>query len=463
MKRLSFLISFVIMLGSSGFAQSKRIIDDIYVSPNDAAMVQEVQKAKKSVQQKSSYRNGAKEIVFIDQNGNRTNAVTDTVYVIDNQLKDSVENDDSEGGYLNGFNGSASDLEYAERIRRFHNPRYTISIADPNYNDIYFLDNNDWNVYIDNWYAYVTPTWTNPYWWNYQYSPFSYNSWYWRGGMYSSFGWGGGYGGFYDPWYSSYYPWYSGYGYGWGGSYGYGSYYGWGYPYYGGCYGGGYPYYGGYYDGGYYNNPNNNTREYGHVGRFESTEPSGRSTNTRQSSVFGLSRTGTNGNSYTTVSRQGTTVRNGIDANNTLSSGRTVRSRDMSASGRSSYSPYINTNTRTGVVRSSEQWNATRNSNAGRYSSETRSYGGGSSSVINRSAPDSRNTGSSSRVYNSSSSTSRSSSSYNYDRSSSNNNSYTPSRSSSSSSSRSGSYSGGSSSSSSSSSGSSRSGSGGRR
>ena len=71
MKRLSFLICLLIALVSSGWAQSKKIIDDIYVTPNDAVMVQEVQSTQKPVRQKPTYRNGAREIVFIDQHGNR--------------------------------------------------------------------------------------------------------------------------------------------------------------------------------------------------------------------------------------------------------------------------------------------------------------------------------------------------------------------------------------------------------
>ena len=226
MKRFSLLISFLIALVSSGFAQSKKIIDDIYVTPNDAGMVKEVQTAKKTVREKPAYKNGAREIIFIDRNGKRTTAVTDTVYVMDDTVNDSIETVDTvetEGEYLRGFKGSQQDLEYAERIRRFHNPRYTITIADPGYNDIYFLDENDWNVYVDGIYATITPTWTNPYWFNYQYFPYGYSSWGWRNSLYSSFGWG-----YYDPWYSPWSSWYGGYGYGWGG------YYDWGYPYYGG-------------------------------------------------------------------------------------------------------------------------------------------------------------------------------------------------------------------------------------
>ena len=120
-----------------------------------------------------------------------------------------VDENGDDGYYLSGFNGSASDYEYALRIRRFHNPKFVVSVSDPYYSDIYFLDNNDWNVYISDNYAWVTPTWTNPWYWDYMWTPYSYTSWSWRWSLGPwRFGWG------YDPYY-----------YGWGGYWG--GYWGW--------------------------------------------------------------------------------------------------------------------------------------------------------------------------------------------------------------------------------------------
>lgn len=408
MKRFFILIYFIIFGLSLGFAQSGKIIDDIYVTPNDAQMVQEVKSVRKDKmnkvesQQSTVYRNGAREIVFIDQNGNRTTAVSDTVYIVDGEvIADSlaVENENQEDGYyLNGFKGSKSDLEYAERIRRFHNPKYTITIADPGYNDIYFLDDNYWNVYVDGMYATITPTWNNPYWFNYQYSPYSYGSWGWRSnwgypyysGFGSYYGWGGYYdpwyygynwGGFYDPWYSSYYGWgypyYGGY-YGWGSSY----YGGWGYPYYGGYYG--YPY--GYGYGGYYGNLYDSQDRRGTSRGTFSSPASGRRTSpvSRQSAVSAAD------GRYTSVSTQrGTanvnsgsrTGRSTLGTNPTNTTGRSSVGTRGTTTSRSSYSPDIDTRTRTGAVRSTEQWNQTRSANTS-----------GSSSVINRSNPSSGRT-----------------------------------------------------------------------
>ncbi len=253
MKR--FFISTFLLIGIAffSFAQNRIIIDDIYVTPNDAQMVNEIQSGKRvksayDSNKSTIYRNGAKSIVFIDQNGNQTTAISDTVYIVDGEVyADSVDlYNENDGYYLNGFKGSNSDFEYAERIRKFHNPKYTITIADPGYNDIYFLDDDYWNVYVDGMYATITPTWNNPYWYNYQFSPYSYSNWAWRNnwGYPSYFSWShynwsypyfGNYYGWNDPWYS---PWYGGY-YGWGGYYGSYYGYGWNYPFYGG-----YPYYG---------------------------------------------------------------------------------------------------------------------------------------------------------------------------------------------------------------------------
>lgn len=389
MKRYLIIICLTLFGLSLGFAQSGKIIDDIYVTPNDAQMVNEMKAAKKAKakerkesQPSAIYRNGAKEIVFIDQYGNKTTAVSDTVYIVDNEVyADSVVKE--EGHYLNGFKGSKSDYEYAERIRRFHNPRYTITIADPGYDDIYFLDNNYWNVYMDGMYATITPTWNNPYYWNYMYSPFSYSSWAWRynwGYPYwgSYYGWGGWYDPWYSPWYGGYYgwyggwynpwysPWYSGY-YGWGYSY-----YGWGYPYYGGYYG--YPYYGGYYGYGYYNYNSNfdqaNRRALS-SSRYSATGL--RSDNSRRSSVMSTQGRTNTTRDYTRVA----TSRNDRTIQGTRSGvARGVSSRSSTG---------IDTRTRTGAVRSAEDWNNVRSNRS--YNTGTRSSG--RSSIINHSNPSS--------------------------------------------------------------------------
>lgn len=258
MKTKILFLQLAMFLSIGLFGQKTEMIDDVYFKPGSKSILNNNDvKSKKVVKQQGKYLNGAKEIIFVDRDS--VEIVTpDSKYLLA-KANDSTElsqnNEDENGGhYLNEFNGSQSDLEYAERIRRFHNPKYTIFIGDPNYSDIYFLNNFDWNVYVDGSYAYVTPTWTNPYWFDYMYRPYSYNNWYWGNSWYSPYSVYGGWG--YNNWGS---PFYGGWGYNyWGNPY-YGS---WSYPYYGygygygyGNYGWGYPYYGyhNHWNGGYAN------------------------------------------------------------------------------------------------------------------------------------------------------------------------------------------------------------------
>lgn len=127
----------------------------------------------------------------------------------------SVEVKEVDGYWENGFWGSSSDQDYAERLVRFHGPFVGISYYSPIYSQAVYFGRGDWNVYVSGGDAYLVPTWGNPY----------YNDFYWglgfnwrRSHMRWSFGYGFGYGYGMDPWY------YSPYDYG---------YWGWGYPYYG--------------------------------------------------------------------------------------------------------------------------------------------------------------------------------------------------------------------------------------
>ncbi|MDR2840721.1 MAG: hypothetical protein LBV75_05600, partial [Paludibacter sp.] len=170
MKQTILLFALTFLVNTVAIGQE--VIDDIYFTPSDAK--KEVKKDSKTAdKQNTTYKNGAKKIIFVERD------TTDAYVAI---AEDSVEVD--KGYYLNEFEGTESDYEYAERIRRFHNPKYTVFISDPNYNDIYFLDNNYWNVYIDGSSAYVTPSFSNPYWFDYMYRPYNYSSWAWRNSWY---------------------------------------------------------------------------------------------------------------------------------------------------------------------------------------------------------------------------------------------------------------------------------------
>lgn len=96
------------------------------------------------------------------------------------------------GEWVNGFEGSQSDYEYAMRIVRFRNPRYAIPVSSPLYWEVvYALPSWEWNVYDDGFYAYAFPTYTNRLWWDWR---FNY-SWGWRSSWY------------YDSWYGPGYYW----------------------------------------------------------------------------------------------------------------------------------------------------------------------------------------------------------------------------------------------------------------
>ncbi len=145
---------------------------------------------------------------------------------------------DETGYWVDGFQGSSMDRDYAERLVRFHSPAVRIPYYSPFYSEVVYYNHYDWNVYVDGNYAYAFPTWTNR-WYDYHY----HNRWH---RPYSNFHFGWSYG----------YPYYGGgyYGFGWNHYrpyYGYNSWYN---PYYYGY--NSYHHHNHYYGGsGYYNRP----------------------------------------------------------------------------------------------------------------------------------------------------------------------------------------------------------------
>jgi hypothetical protein len=442
MKRSTFITIICLLIPLLGISQTKTTyVDDIYLKPSDAKTQQIDQTQNRKTT--PNYKNGAKEIVYIERDSPNTNAVHDTVYVVgqanenlksqnthgvhdtvyvvgeandnlenhtsqtvnntDNiavQANDSIANNQGQGYYLNGFNGTESDLEYAERIRHFHNPKYEISVADPRYNDIYFLNNFDWNVYIDGSYAYVTPTWTNPYWWNYNYNPYSYGNW------------GFGFNNYYSPFYDWYdYPW------------GFDSFYGgfgYGYPYFG--YGYGYNSWGrNVHNGQFQNRDEGNRRE---VSNLSSGGRLGTINNASHSMMISGGSNNNSTNPYTTISSTSSRNVNQSVVNNTsglrsanTSNSSTVRTISTNRNGiglvrigglrnlsglyqnnnsgvlRSATTYTINTNPRTTIKLNSatvtsrtNSFTTIRNANSGNYSTVSRSNNSSvSSSTSNRS------------------------------------------------------------------------------
>ncbi len=141
----------------------------------------------------------------------------DTVWMNTDTLKLARVQEDE--GWVNGFDGSDSDYEYAMRIIRFRNPRYAIPVSSPLYWDVVYggalWPSWDWNIYDDGLYAYVFPTASNWHYWDYRMSyPFGWSPWGghwnhhwgWHYGHHWAHHWGGFYGSiWYDPWYDPYF------------------------------------------------------------------------------------------------------------------------------------------------------------------------------------------------------------------------------------------------------------------
>lgn len=125
---------------------------------------------------------------------------SDTLYV-DEQISDR------QGEWVNGFDGTSSDYEYAMRLIRFRNPAYAIPVGSALYWDVVYgtYPSWYWNIYDDGFYAYVFPTYSNPLWWDWR--------WNWSiSGPYWSIGWNWAPSWYYAGWHSPH--WYGGY---WGG------------------------------------------------------------------------------------------------------------------------------------------------------------------------------------------------------------------------------------------------------
>ncbi|WP_300726277.1 hypothetical protein [uncultured Bacteroides sp.] len=208
--------------------------DDLYFIPKKDAKVEKSSEAKvvpKKTTQTTIYAAPGSTVVVKDAAGkvrdvdeyNRRYSSRDYTFSAENDTLLISEKPYSERGeWVNGFEGSQDDYEYAMRIVRFRSPRYAIPVSSPLYWDVVYgvYPSWDWNVYDDGMYAYVFPTYSNPLWWD----------WRWTWGVAGPrWGWG-----WYSPWYySSWYSpyWYVGWGGYWGGYWGFGwhhHHHGWG-------------------------------------------------------------------------------------------------------------------------------------------------------------------------------------------------------------------------------------------
>ncbi|WP_321480754.1 hypothetical protein [uncultured Bacteroides sp.] len=235
MKKIVFLLLIALCLPLAVMAQSYD--DDLYYIPKKENKSHQKEntsseRSKGMVNTTRIYTTPGSNIVVQDRSGNARDVdeynrrydssnnnfemQNDTLYI-----KGKNRSSDLDGEWVNGFNGSQDDYEYAERLIRFRNPRFAVSISSPLYWDIVYGTNSwDWNVYTDGMYAYAFPTFPNRLWWDWRYNSLGY-------------GWGYPYyGGYYGSWYTGWgNPWYAGASWGWGNY--------WGYDYYPGYWHGG--------------------------------------------------------------------------------------------------------------------------------------------------------------------------------------------------------------------------------
>lgn len=190
--------------------ESENAPTTVYASPGTMVVVKDV---KGNVRDVDEY--------------NRRYTSRDNTFAMENDTLYIEEKPYSERGeWVNGFEGSQSDYEYAMRIIRFRNPRYAIPVSSPLYWEVvYALPSWEWNVFDDGLYAYAFPTFTNSLWWDWRYSwnwgwhsPWYYSSWHYTPGFwhyhhhphwhhhhYPHYGWAGvgGYWGGSHGWYGS--------------------------------------------------------------------------------------------------------------------------------------------------------------------------------------------------------------------------------------------------------------------
>ncbi len=370
--------------------------DDLYFIPKKNKETKKVEVVSKEVSARTvdaSMSSSAPSVVVRDTKGNirdvdeynRRYTSRDNKFSSDGETLYVDEKPyDERGEWVNGFQGSDMDYEYAMRIVRFRSPRYAIPVSSPLYWDVVYgaLPSWDWNVYDDGMYAYVFPTYTNRLWWD----------WRWSSSFYGpSFGFSMSWG---SPWYYS--NWHSPYWYDrWYGGY-------WGHHHH--CCYYDYPYYGGWYGGSprKHYNYNNRRAEFGNPGRGNSYRDfSAGSSNGRYTQSAGLrdnnGRTGgrvvsggRNSSSSVRSSSSGVSRRN-----NNASYSRPSRLSERGSSYSRPSSTRVNTSTnRYNDSNRNNRYNFNNSNSSNRNSvTTTRSFGGSSYRSTTTSGGSSRSTG----------------------------------------------------------------------
>lgn len=115
---------------------------------------------------------------------------------------------------------TATDFEYTRRIEQFYNPDIINAIGDQDLANIYYMNPQEVNIYVNTPSSYWGYDYFYPYSWGYgSWGPYwSYNPWRWGSSWY------------WNSWYDPYWSWGWGpsWGWGWGPSWSWGPSWGWG-------------------------------------------------------------------------------------------------------------------------------------------------------------------------------------------------------------------------------------------
>lgn len=212
-KQMMGLVAAAFLLPVFGTAQSA-YEDDLYYTPTASR----AETTDKSVDTQQPNDNKKESIRIHDQTGTLKSYRMRDVDEYNRRVPESEAEEHS----TTAATDEERSFEYSERVRRFHDPKFTTHITDDEYVSIYVEDGADVDIYYtDGPYS----SWMSPFYYDYYYYPrYGYR-------------WNYGFGSYYDPW--GYYgwgydPWYSGYYWGWSYNpwpyYGYHHYYhsGWG-------------------------------------------------------------------------------------------------------------------------------------------------------------------------------------------------------------------------------------------
>ena len=150
MKKIVYFLLFALCLPIGLLAQS--VDDDLYFVPSKDKQEKKETPVKKETKQQVTniYTSPGTTVVVQDRKGktrdvdeyNRRYDARDNEFVMDNDTLYIKEksNPDLDGEWVTGeFDGTQEDYEYAERIIRFRNPRFAISISSPLYWDVVLM------------------------------------------------------------------------------------------------------------------------------------------------------------------------------------------------------------------------------------------------------------------------------------------------------------------------------------